>query len=403
MPSLAIFFLDAVRFQDVTQENMPFLAKLASEGTIAPLETLLAYEGLAATLFTGTYPSRHGIWTRYYSDPAGSPFRWLNPFAPFLETIRSSSSVSRMIRYEVMKVSGSMSGISYFPGVDEVPFQQLARMNLSLKHNPYEEGCFGSLPSLFDIFREEGISFNYVDHTVFDSDIRVFRKAVAQDDDRDVVVVRFVDLDTVSHKFGLDSAERSQTLKQTDTLVRDIVTRWRRRNPELIVMCFADHGMVSVYSQVNIQTLLRANGLLASRDFEMFLDSTMARFWGDDGVLMKIQTVLSRLSQGKVVSEADRARFHIPFSPSCGELIFLLEPGNAIFPNFFETRTLVRAMHGYDPETPGLETVLLVQSPEIGHSPELTRTKMVDVFPTVLKLLHLKVPSNCEGNSLLGG
>src|SRR6266700_5181169 len=97
---LAIFFLDAIRFQDLNLTVTPFLSKMAAQGTSGPLETLLAYEGLAATLFTGIFPSEHGIWTRYYRDPAGSPFKWIGPLAPVLDKIDiSSPRATKPLRY----------------------------------------------------------------------------------------------------------------------------------------------------------------------------------------------------------------------------------------------------------------------------------------------------------------
>src|SRR6266481_9771055 len=85
MTKLVVFFLDAIRFQDMTVENTPFLARISHEGISGPLATLLAYEGLAATLFTGTFPSIHGIWTRYYADPERSPFKWVGPIARWID------------------------------------------------------------------------------------------------------------------------------------------------------------------------------------------------------------------------------------------------------------------------------------------------------------------------------
>src|SRR5712692_3912795 len=404
MTKLAIFFLDALRFQDLNAENTPFLASISREGVSGPLETLLAYEGLAATLFSGAYPSIHGIWTRYYSDPARSPFRWITPFARILKALDGSSSlISKAVRYEVMRLSELLAGQSYFPGIDEVPFRQLARMNFSLKRNLYEPGCFGIVPSLFDIFRKERVTFRYFDHHVLDSDSSVFRRALSAHVDEDVVVVRLVDLDTESHRFGLESLERIQALRRTDSYVEGIVTKWRRESPRLAVMCFADHGMVPVKHYLDVAGHLEAQGLQPFHDLNMFLDSTMARFWGEGEVLERVGTALAKLPVGKILSDSDKRLLHIPPSPSVGQVIFLLPPGYAIFPSFFETERQIRAMHGYDPRTPGLETIFVLQSPEAGAVPrKLARPRMVDIVPTTLELLGLRTPQYCEGSSLLG-
>lgn len=401
MPKLAIFFLDAVRFSDVNFQKTPFLAKLSREGLAGPLETLLAYEGLAATLFSGVHPSRHGVWTRYYSDPQRSPFRWLSPFTSLLDTLNGTRLLSRPIRYEVMQISKAVTGFSYFPGLDCVPFQQLAQMSYSLKHNVYDPGCLGNVPTLFDILRKEKVSFGYIDHGIFDSDESVFRKALSSKAKADVMIVRLVDLDTISHEFGLQSREKLRALRQTDFFVERIVSRWREKDPDLATICFADHGMVSVDSYVDVSRLLREDGLRPFRDFGMFLDSTMARFWGDDEVLEQIGTVLSRLDCGRILSEKDRDAYHIPLSSLYGQLLMLLRPGSTIFPSHFETRKQIKAMHGYDPKTPGLDTVFVLQSDAI-QPKRLEGARMVDVLPTILDLLNVEIPAHCEGRSLRG-
>src|SRR6266487_3077106 len=229
---LAIFFLDAIRFQDISPQNTPCLHRMISEGISGPLETLLAYEGLAATIFTGTLPSEHGIWTRYYRDPSRSPFKWIAPFAPILDKVDSSSSkASRLLRYSLMRISNTTAGISYFPGTDDVPLRELAHMSVSLKRNPYEPGCFGSTPSLFDIITQKGLSFRYFDHGFFDSDADVQRRALSSSSQADVSVVRFVDLDTASHTFGLGTKSMLESLEHTDSLVGRLVSEWRRKIP----------------------------------------------------------------------------------------------------------------------------------------------------------------------------
>src|SRR5260370_18570750 len=109
MTKLVVFFLDAIRFQDMTVENTPFLARISHEGISGPLATLLAYEGLAATLFTGTYPTTHGVWTRYYADPGGSPFKWLRPIARWIDDLDGEHSFpAKVLRYVLIRLSNAL-------------------------------------------------------------------------------------------------------------------------------------------------------------------------------------------------------------------------------------------------------------------------------------------------------
>ncbi len=405
MRRLAIFFLDAVRFVDITPENTPFLTRMTHEGISGPLETLLAYEGIGATIFTGTYPTEHGVWTRYYSDPEASPFKWISPFSSVLEKLNGSltSNRSKIVRYGIMRLSTFLAGISFFPGLDEVPLKRLAQLSFSMRRNLFEPGCFGRIPSLFDILNASGLSYRYIDHELFDTDSSVFGRAFGTRTNYDVRVVRFVDLDTISHRYGLGSKERTNSLRQTDEFVRKIVSKWREEDPGLAVVCFADHGMVKVQQFVDLEKTIASSGLIPFDDFGMFLDSTIARFWGDPEKLEEIRRALSKLECGRFLTAEDRAGYRIPPSASWGQLIFLLEPGYVISPNFFEKSSHVKAMHGYDPATLGLETFCLVNSQGLLSPRHSSKIRMVDVLPTTLDILGLDVPPHCQGVSFLGG
>jgi predicted AlkP superfamily pyrophosphatase or phosphodiesterase len=402
---LAIFFLDALRYSDINRVNTPFLAQMMNEGLSGPLETLVAYEGIAATILTGTYPTTHGIWTRYYLDPESSPFKWISPFSWLLEKLNGSLETTRakLVRYAIMRLTTFFAGISFFPGLDEVPLKQLSQLDFSVRKKLFEPGCFGNTPSLFDILIDNGLSYHYVDHDLFDTDETVFRKAFNKPLTETVTMVRFIDLDTASHRYGIDSPERNQIVKRTDRFVERIVSNWKSKNPSLSVICFADHGMVKAETFIDMEKIIASSGLKQFQEFGFFLDSTMARFWAKDkDVLHHIREKLSRVDYGTILSESERAAYHIPASPRWGNMIFLVKPGYVISPNFFEKTSHVKAMHGYDPATPGLNTILTITSPKIGHGRQCRDLKMVDILPTTLDLLGLPIPPYCEGKSLVG-
>ncbi len=133
----------------------------------------------------------------------------------------------------------------------------------------------------------------------------------------------------------------------------------------------------------------------------MFLDSTMARFWGDENVLERVRTVLLNLRCGRILSESDLRANHLPLSSIWGDMIFLLKPGFVISPSFFESRQPVKAMHGYDLSTPGLDSFVVLQSPRHAGPRRLLMSRAVDITPTALDLLGLDIPPYCEGHSLL--
>jgi predicted AlkP superfamily pyrophosphatase or phosphodiesterase len=313
-----------------------------------------------------------------------------------------TSTRAKVMRYAIMRLSTILSGISYFPGLDEVPLKELAQLDFSIKKKLFEPNCFSPIPSLFDILIANHLSYRYVDHDLFDTDETVCQKALSRDFVENVTVVRLVDLDTASHRYGLESQERNRIIRQTDSLVEKTISTWKGQHDDLFTVCFADHGMVVAEKFLDIEKILSQSGLRIFQDYDTFLDSTIARFWATNQILEKITMILSHRDEGRILSSFERKQYHIPSSDKYGQLIFLANPGYVISPNFFEKHSQVKAMHGYDPATPGLETFLSVEGPLIHQLGRKNRLSMVDVLPTMLETLNLPIPDYCTGHSIVG-
>src|SRR5207244_12747338 len=136
---------------------------------------------------------------------------------------------------------------------------------------------------------------------IFHTHPGVFERAVRTERDKDVDVVRLLGLDTASHRFGLGTKSALQVLKKTDNFVESIVSRWRERDPELAVLCFADHGMIPVKGSVDVARALMDAGLGPFEDCGMFLDSTMARVWGKEAILANVRRALDGRGDGEVL------------------------------------------------------------------------------------------------------
>ena len=128
--------------------------------------------------------------------------------------------------------------------------------------------------------------------------------------------IYFGELDDMGHKYGPNSDEIKEA-------VRDIDERMKGLDFDLI---FSDHGMVEVSKTLEVPIT-----------DDCFLDSDMARYWGDEEELNAIGEKLS-FEDGEILNWPDK-RF--------GDLIFLAKTGRLIYPNFFNDR-IVRGMHGYD-------------------------------------------------------
>ena len=142
---------------------------------------------------------------------------------------------------------------------------------------------------------------------------------------------------------------------------------------------------------------------IIEKDYLVFLDSTMARFWFfSESARRLIIELLSHIGGGHVLTQEEKDRYHLNYPHNkFGDLIFLVDPGVLIFPNFYQNRHPVKGMHGYAPETPEQQSLLLISSPRVNTPVEITQPiDMRRVFPTILDLLDLPVPRGCKLTSI---
>lgn len=123
------------------------------------------------------------------------------------------------------------------------------------------------------------------------------------------------ELDKIGHKYGTKSLEIIKAIKKTDRKIS-------KMNWDFI---FSDHGMADVEKTINVPITK-----------DCFIDSDMARYWGDEKELKIIKEKLP-LGYGKIIN----------WNKKYGDLIFLADTGILIYPNFWNEKQ-IKAMHGYD-------------------------------------------------------
>ena len=213
-------------------------------------------------------------------------------------------------------------------------------------------------------------------------------------------------LDSVGHAYGPDSPERAAEMSCVDEVLGRLYTLAASRFEELHFLVFGDHGMATVVRHLNVQQALQALRCRPVRDYLMFLDSTMARFWFfDGGARAQVWGALGGLGGGHWISQEERKRYHLSYRHNCfGDEIFLADPGVLILPNYYQGNEPVKGMHGYAPETPDQQSSFILHSPLVRQPGHLdTPQEMRCVFPTLLELLGLPAPPGQEVLSLLSG
>jgi hypothetical protein len=165
------------------------------------------------------------------------------------------------------------------------------------------------------------------------------------------------------------------------------------------IIIISDHGMVQVRNYIDLASFIKSY-VTEKNDFIAFYDATIARFWFKrESARKKVIKILSALKIGHLLNDNALRDYGVYFADRrYGELIFLLKPGNVIFPNFYSMLPFPpRGMHGYDPQFPGMLGILLIPN----YPLERDQVNVIDLFPTILKRLNLPLPASCQGKTIV--
>ena len=305
--------VDALRHDYVTAQDAPFLHRMASEGVRGSLTPSFGFEPDAAYL-AGLSPEESDGGAQFWLRPGERLFRGVPLFAALarLPGARWRGFLRKAVR-------GVAQGLAREPvprrmaAPAQIPYDQLARFSLSMKHMSDAPQAFGGR-SLFDHARAAGLNVFYHGfpaHKV-KTDV-VERRFIAECAPmHDFAFVFMGDLDGVGHRFGPDSAERCATLRHIDGAISRMHAHARQGRDEVVLVVFGDHGMAAVRGLVDLGPAIRAAGLDA-RDDAWFLDSTMARFWVADPVRReRLRTALGAVAGGRLIDAGLRAAYRLP-------------------------------------------------------------------------------------------
>jgi predicted AlkP superfamily pyrophosphatase or phosphodiesterase len=173
----------------------------------------------------------------------------------------------------------------------KIPLQEICYFDFLLKKNFFTENLI-SFSTIFDFFRKKNKKVSgYIWPFIYrnnaakldifnlklntgNTDERAFRKSVALlKENPDILYVHFFSADNLVHKYGTNSEETFFLIRKLDSYVKAIAAF----SDKLLV--FSDHGMVDVKESFDVMKEIRKTPFILGKDYIMFLDSAMARFW----------------------------------------------------------------------------------------------------------------------------
>ncbi len=391
---------DAFSQSLLSEDTTPFMCRLGwrETGICSPMETILAYLGYPATFFSGTYPEKHGIWTTFWYEPEHSVFRHVPSFL-IAGMDRLPNFPRRALKYALSYALRKGNPNTLLP---DIPPRLLKYFGIPLKRAIQEEHPLKGIPTIFDALREAGLPFRHINPGFGGADIFTELFTAIESQAYRFIFASTVKMDKILHYNPIDSAIARDAAREMDDLMREMDAALASNYDAYDLLVISDHGMEAVVGSVDVIGALTEHGLELGRDYVAFLDSTIARFWADDWTLEKITPVLQYLDHGNILTRDDLVRLRLgDLNERYGRILFLADPGYIFFPNYFQKDTMVRGMHGYDPEGLPDHTAIIA-----GTSTEHPFQKdgpihLADVAATLFGLLDLEIPEDMDGQSLL--
>lgn len=406
-----LILLDAFRWDYVTEFDTPTLWAMAQEGIYAKkLRTSFGFCE-RSEIFTGTYPDVNGNFTAITYDANNSYFAKFGARLSLLSVFDRFKFTRKVVRTALSKYFRKR-GIKQ--PIYEIPLKLLPMFSLTEDLLIHIQPNAFQVESVFDIMLQENKRFYYNSFTALgmgsgtdeDRSQRVYNHIA---DEYDLYLIYIGALDFAGHYYGTSSDERYTATRKVDEIIKQVRSKFLEYYDVVNFIVFGDHGMMDVVAQINvwdeIDTTAKKHGLKNGKDFLVFLDSTMLRFWFLQKTARQPFSLMFETNHfskyGQLISEAFGKKYCIPApSPRYGELIWWANPGVLIYPDYFHHFKPVKGMHGYAPDIDEMKGFAIVSSNNI-ESKIIDEVELVDICPTLCDLLKIRYPKTTQGNSLL--
>jgi predicted AlkP superfamily pyrophosphatase or phosphodiesterase len=345
-PKLSLFvFIDAFG-REVFLRHPFFLQDLRIDDK--KLDTILGYSSACdPSIISGKLPSEHLMWSSFYYDPKGSPFKWTKALAVLPDSIFRRGRVRHYLSKLIKKVLG-FTGYFQLYGV---PFKYLPLFNYAEKKRIWEPGGLLRGETIFDELARRGIP-----HYVHDSAVSDETKLERLTADIETQRIEFAycslgKLDALMHAVGTRDPKVTDLIRWYDQEVRKLIATAEAHYDEVAWYVFTDHGMHDIIKGYDLIADIEKTGMRWNVDYVAFYDSTMARFWFlSEAARIQLTELLSHHAQGRILSDEELKNEGVLFEDRMyGELIFLMNPRIQMVPSFMGVKQ-IKGMHGYHPQ-----------------------------------------------------
>ena len=321
------------------------------------LRSTLGYTNAALpTLLSGKSPQEHGrltLWTVARKTP--SPFADMSWLRLVPTPLASFGRVRRWMDRRILKQLGWEG---YFSS-GHLPPSLLRLLDYSEKGDLFRPASLPGIRNIFDTLADRGVATWCFDWRQSESqNIAALRRTIERGE-VDWAFLGLQSFDGLVHRLGTDHPLLCSALESTRDAIEALITRAEAVGRSVRVNLFSDHGLAQVTRRVDLRPLLRSCELSATKG-QVLLDATLARFYIDDpDQRRRVADALSEQAGGRLLSSSELTALGANFPDRrYGDLIFVLDEGGMIHPSH-ASRKPCAAMHGYHPDSPSMDAVLL--------------------------------------------
>ena len=381
---LCMISLDAVAQPDADRLlSLPALSALRARGafcgSVRTVYPTLTYP-IHASLLTGCYPDAHGIGHNQPFQPDTAPEMRLWHWDESEIRVKTLHQAAREAGLNVASILWPVSGKCHairrnFPEVlplpGESPAMKMLRYGSPLWVLRMEARYGKTRPSIRQPHLDDYAAL-------------LCEKLYASRRPPDVLTVHLVDCDAMRHQFGADSAEARAAMARLDARVGRIENAIQRAGllDETILCVVSDHGQQDAPHPVPLDRLLRAACGARAQTLGMG-----AFIFGDD--LAAARAALEEHRREWAVAHIyDDAELRALHAPGDVHLAVDAMPGHCFVDEMEETH----GEHGFSLDCPQARTLLWLSGPGIPAGLSIPEADIVDVAPTLARLLSLSLP-----------
>lgn len=237
----------------------------------------------------------------------------------------------------------------------------------------------------------------------------------------DLFAIHLVDLDSMRHRYGVNSQEAKKAIGRMDRRLGVILAAMEKAGiaEETVLAILGDHYQLDTHTVLRPNHLFRKKGWLTSDNkgritsWKVLLkaaDGAAYVYCKDPSVSAEdIREVLSSLDARieRIYSSKEAAA--LGADPTC---FLMVEAKKGYYfsdemnqPYMESTgkqvqRKLLRGSHGYHPGKPNYTTMFLLSGPGINPEARLSHARLIDEGPTFLRAIGLRYPSQTDGKVL---